>query len=81
MKAQAEFFLAAADEALSDARRILTVGVTRQAARLVYYAQFHAAQAMILERAGNVAKTHNGVNIQFHRLAKAEPLTWRIVSH
>ncbi len=73
MNAQAIFYLAAADETLADARSILTVGVTRQAARLAYYAQFHAAQALIHERTGKVAKTHKGVNVQFHKLAKAEP--------
>ena len=65
--------LAVADEALSEARTVLNAGVTRQAARLAYQAQFHAAQAFIFERTGKIAKTHKGVNVQFHKLATAEP--------
>ena len=65
-------FLEAADECLADARSVLTVGVFRQVARLAYHAQFHAAQALIFERSGQVGKTHKGVNVQFHKLAKSE---------
>ena len=64
--------LAVADEALSEARTVLNVGVMRQAARLAYQAQFHAAQAFIFERTGKIAKTHKGVNVQFHKLANTE---------
>lgn len=73
MKPQTQAFLAAADEALSDGNTILKVNVPRQAARLAYYAQFHAAQALIFERTDKVAKTHKGVDREFHKLAKAEP--------
>ncbi len=72
MKPETANFLAASDEALSDARRILSIAIPRQAARLAYYAQFHAAQALIFERMGKISKTHKGVNKEFHRLAKAE---------
>jgi uncharacterized protein (UPF0332 family) len=72
MKPQSTDFLRAAEEALADARAILAAGVPRQAARVAYYAQFHAAHAFIFERTGKIAKTHKGVNTQFHRLAKAE---------
>jgi uncharacterized protein (UPF0332 family) len=44
-----------------------------KAGRLAHYAQFHAAQAFIHARTGKVAKTHRGVRIQFHKLAKSEP--------
>lgn len=74
MTPEAALYLAAADEALSDARRILSVDIPRQAARLAYYAQFHAAQALIFERTGKIAKTHKGVDRQFHKVARTEPL-------
>jgi uncharacterized protein (UPF0332 family) len=73
MKPQTQAFLAAADEALSDANTILKVNIPRQAARLAYYAQFHAAQALIFERFEKIAKTHKGVDREFHKLAKSEP--------
>ena len=73
MKPETARFLAAADVALSDARTIQTVNVPRQAARLAYYAQFYAAQALIFERTDKISKTHKGVNRQFHMLAKTEP--------
>ncbi len=73
MTPQTASFLAAADEALSDARGNLSIKISRQAARLAYYAQFHAAQALIFERTSKIAKTHKGVDTQFHKLAKAEP--------
>ena len=60
MRPQSNAFLIAADRALSDAR-------------LAYYAEFHAAQTLIFERTGRIAKTHKGVGKQFHGLAKAEP--------
>ena len=72
MKPQAEAYLASAGEALSDAKQILAIHIPRQAARLAYYAQFHAAQALIFERTGKIAKTHKGVQILFHRLIKQE---------
>jgi uncharacterized protein (UPF0332 family) len=63
-------FLSAADEALADAQRILEIDIPRQAARLAYYAQFHAAQAFIFEGTGTTSKTHKGVDKQFHKLTK-----------
>ncbi len=74
MKPETAVFLNAAEEAISNAHRILSVSVPDQAARLAYYAQFHAAQALIFERADKVAKTHKGVSKEFHRLAKAEAM-------
>jgi uncharacterized protein (UPF0332 family) len=72
MKPQAEAYLASAVEALADAKQILAIHIPRQAARLAYYAQFHAAQAPIFERTGKIAKTHKGVQTHFHRLIKQE---------
>lgn len=73
MKPQAAAYLKSADETLSDARRILAIDIARQAGRLAYHAQFHAAQALIFERTGKIAKTHRGVGAQFHRIARSEP--------
>jgi len=72
MKPQAASFLAAADRAISNARANLAINIPDQAARLAYYAQFHAAQALIFERTGKIGRSHKGVNKEFHRLAKAE---------
>ena len=66
-------FLVAAERALSNARNILAIDIPDQAARLAYYAQFHAAQALIFERTAKISKTHKGVDKQFHKLVKAEP--------
>jgi uncharacterized protein (UPF0332 family) len=73
VKPETAAYLANADESLKDAKAILTIQIPRQAARLAYYAQFHAAQALIFERTGKVAKTHRGVKIQFHGLACRDP--------
>jgi uncharacterized protein (UPF0332 family) len=72
MKPQTAAFLESAEEAVRDAKQILAINIPRQAARLAYYAQFHAAQALIFERTQRSAKTHKGVDKQFHRLAMAE---------
>jgi uncharacterized protein (UPF0332 family) len=72
MKPQTQAFLMAAEVALLDAEVILNAKVPRQAARLAYYAQFHAAQALIFERAEKIAKTHKGVDREFHKIAKWE---------
>jgi len=72
MKPQTAAYLESANEAVADARSILAINIPRQAGRLAYYAQFHAAQALIFERTAKVAKTHKGVRIQFHKLARLE---------
>ncbi len=36
-------------------------------------AAFHAAQALISERTGKIAKTHEGVHSQFNLLTKGDP--------
>ena len=72
MKAKTVEYLGAAAKALLEARGNLTIGFAEQAARLAYYAQFHAAQALIFERTEQIAKTHKGVGRLFHKLAKSE---------
>src|SRR5690348_15234721 len=58
---------------LSYARTILDAGVAPVAAGEAYMAAFHAAQALIFERQGDVPRTHSGVHGAFGRLAKDEP--------
>ena len=72
MKPQTAAYLENAWEALADAKNILAIDIPRQSGRLAYYAQFHAAQALIFERTGKVAKTHKGVRAEFHKLARLE---------
>jgi len=44
-----------------------------EAGRAAYLAAFHAAQALVFEKTGTVAKTHSGVRGQFGQLVKDEP--------
>ena len=81
MKPQTAAYLAAADRAMSNAHGNLSIKIADQAARLAYYAQFHAAQALIFERTHKIAKTHKGVNIQFHRLIKSETTSDQTLAH
>jgi len=73
MKSESANFLAIADRDLADARGNLGINIPHQAARLAYYAQFHAAQALIFERTRRISKSHKGVNKEFHRLVKTDP--------
>ncbi len=43
-----------------------------EAGRAAYLAGYHAAQALISERTGKIAKTHEGVNSQFNLLTKGD---------
>jgi len=58
---------------LSDARQIIHIKLYKIAARSAYYAAFHAAEALIVEKTGKSAKSHRGVRIQFARLTKDKP--------
>jgi len=70
-----------AREHLDRAREYLTKGrslldvlhFADEAGRAAYLAGFHAAEALISERTGKVAHTHEGVNSQFHRLTRGDP--------
>ena len=64
--------LARARQTLRDARQLQS-SIPRIAGREAYLAAFHAAQALIYERTGKLAKTHRGVRGQFARLAMDEP--------
>jgi len=66
--------LGKAREYLSKARTLLDiVHYSDEAGRAAYLAGFHAAQALISERTGRIAKTHAGVNTQFNLLIKDDP--------
>jgi uncharacterized protein (UPF0332 family) len=63
-----------AREYLTKARNLLDVmHYNDEAGRAAYLAGFHAAQALISERTGRVAKTHDGVNSQFNLLTRDDP--------
>jgi uncharacterized protein (UPF0332 family) len=73
MTPEASRFLDKARRCLADARTSLGFGLSNDAGRGAYLAAFHAAQAVIFERTGKAAKTHQGVQSTFHRLARDEP--------
>jgi len=59
---------------LTKARGLLDVmHYNDEAGRAAYLAGYHAAQALISERTGKIAKTHEGVNSQFNLLTKGDP--------
>jgi len=70
---EAERYLEKARRCLADARASLGFGLSNDAGRGAYLAVFHAAQAFIFERTAKAAKTHQGVQSEFHRLARNEP--------
>jgi uncharacterized protein (UPF0332 family) len=72
MTPEVERFLKKARHCLDNARLNLQVHATDDAGRNAYLGAFHAAQALIFERSGKVAKTHHGVHSQFEKLAKDE---------
>ena len=68
MTPQAEASLVRARRDIDEARLIASLGLHGQAARSAYYAAFHAAEALIVERTGRIAKTHRGVHATFSRV-------------
>lgn len=73
MTPETERFLDKARRCLENARAILAIGLGEEAGRGAYLAGFHAAQALIFERTGKAAKTHQGVQTRFLQLAKNNP--------
>ncbi|HWD57090.1 MAG TPA: HEPN domain-containing protein [Stellaceae bacterium] len=73
MKPQAGAFLEKAHALLRQADVMLEVRLTDAAGRTAYLAGVHAAQALIFERTGKVARRHRGVQGQLHMLTKDEP--------
>ena len=72
MSPEVEAYLAKARSCLVYARINLESRLGNDAGRNAYLANFHAAQAFILDRTGRAAKTHNGVHTEFNRLAVLE---------
>jgi len=72
MKPESAGFLRKARDFLLKARDALEHWPD-EAGRAAYLAAFHAAQALIFEETGDVAKTHSGVRGQFGRLVKDDP--------
>jgi uncharacterized protein (UPF0332 family) len=70
---QAEQFLVKAQSLLAQARSMMTIPLPDAVGRNAYLAAFHAAQALIFERNGRVAKTHRGVQPEFLRLTRDDP--------
>ena len=74
MTPEAKEHLKRAHEYLVKARRFSDVlHYDDEAARAAYLAGFHAAQALISERTGRIAKTHSGMRSAFGRLVKGDP--------
>ena len=74
MTPEAEEHLDKARASLIKARGLLEVmDYSDEAARAAYLAVFHAAQALISERTGRIAKSHSGVRSTFARLVKDDP--------
>jgi uncharacterized protein (UPF0332 family) len=67
---EATDYLNKARDDLDDAKKIAALGLAQIAARSAYYAAFNAAEALIVERTGKIAKTHSGVRAEFARLAR-----------
>lgn len=72
MTPEAARYLEKAYQCLSNARANLGIDLSNDAGRNAYIAAFHAAQAFIFERTGKAAKTHQGVQREFNRLARDE---------
>ncbi|MGA8158113.1 MAG: HEPN domain-containing protein, partial [Rhodoplanes sp.] len=74
MKPESAAFLDKARDLLERASALLAQQFTDEAGRNAYFAGFHAAQAFIFEKTDRSPKTHSGVQAEFARLAKREPL-------
>jgi uncharacterized protein (UPF0332 family) len=70
VKPETGHFLAKARRLLGEADGMQAMHYNDAAGRTAYLAGFHAAQALIFERTGKAAKTHNGVHTEFQRLSK-----------
>ena len=73
MTPEAAAHLARAKEGLDEARMVAALPPARLAARSAYHAAFHAAEALLIARAGKVAKTHAGVQAEFARPTRDLP--------
>lgn len=73
MTPEATRYLEKAHQCLGNAKASLGYGLSNDAGRGAYLTAFHASQALIFEKTGKAAKTHQGVQSEFHRLAQCEP--------
>lgn len=73
MTPEAGRYLDKAKQSLVHASAILAIELGEDAGRAAYLAALHAAQALIFERTGRVAKTHRGIHGQFLKLVVNEP--------
>jgi len=72
VKPETQAYLDKSRQALARAHAILAIDLGEEAGRSAYLAALHAAQALIFERTGRVAKTHRGAHGQFLRLVAEE---------
>jgi uncharacterized protein (UPF0332 family) len=74
MTPESQEHLDKAREYLGKARIFLEqLEYTDEAGRAAYLAAYHAAQALISERTGRVARKHSGVRSQFNLLVRDDP--------
>lgn len=73
MTPEAAGYIDKARRCLDYARVNLSVDLGHDAGRNAYLAAFHAAQALIFETTGRIAKTHQGVQAEFSRLTRDDP--------
>lgn len=73
MTPEAAGYLEKARRCLEYARVNLSVELGNDAGRNAYLAAFHAAQALIFESTGRIAKSHQGVQAEFSRLTRGDP--------
>jgi uncharacterized protein (UPF0332 family) len=72
VRPETQAYLDKARQSLLHARAILEIELGDDSGRAIYLAALHAAQALIFERTGRVAKTHRGVHGQFLNLVAEE---------
>jgi uncharacterized protein (UPF0332 family) len=73
LKVQTDTYLVKANECLDAAKQILVIGLPHVAAKEGYLAAYHAAQAFIFERTGDVVKTHRGIRSRFAEVTRDNP--------
>lgn len=73
MKPETREHVSKARDDLDDAVAIMSIGLAKISARSAYYAAFHAAEALIFEFTGKIAKTHSGVRSELARLMPELP--------
>lgn len=73
MRQETTDHLLAADRALAKAAAQMSLPLYDEAGRHAYYAMYHAAHALVVERGFKPAKTHRGLRQLFARVAHTEP--------